>query len=48
MWGDDASAVLAVLAYSGACFCAGVAWAAYRAVGWTERIRRWAHSEPTP
>jgi hypothetical protein len=29
------------------CFVAGVAWAAYRAVGWVERMRAWAQS-PIP
>lgn len=34
--------LFAVLAFAGGCFCAGVAWAAYRAVGWVERIHAWA------
>jgi hypothetical protein len=40
---SHASEVGAVLAVMGASFCAGVGWSAYRAVGWVERIRKWAH-----
>lgn len=34
--------LLGGLAYTAAVFCAGVSWAAYRAVGWVDRMRRWA------
>lgn len=30
--------------WSAFCFCLGVAWAAYRAVGWADRIRTWANT----
>jgi hypothetical protein len=30
------------------CFGMGVAWAAYRAVGWVERIRTWANDVHEP
>lgn len=36
--------VLAALLWSVVCFVAGVAWAAYRAVGWVDRMRAWAYS----
>lgn len=42
MVGEAATQLLAVLAVLGAGFCLGVSWAAYRAVGWVERIRAWA------
>lgn len=32
------------LAYTAGVFCCGVSWAAYRAVGWVDRMRRWAAS----
>lgn len=36
--------VIAVIAWFSGAFCLGVGWAAYRAVGWTERIRAWAYT----
>lgn len=36
---DDA---LAALVWSVVCFAAGVAYAAYRAVSWVDRMRSWA------
>lgn len=33
-----------VVCWSLVCWMAGVGWAAYRAVGWVERMRRWADS----
>lgn len=30
--------------WSLACFGLGVSWAAYRAVGWVDRMRSWARS----
>lgn len=45
----DALAALLVMA---CCWVAGVAWAAYRAVGWVQRMRAWAAGsagvEPCP
>lgn len=38
--------VVTALLWSLICFTAGVGYAAYRAVGWADRIRSWAHSLP--
>lgn len=39
---------MVAILWSACCFVAGVSWAAYRAVGWVERMRSWAHNEPLP
>ena len=36
--------IAVVMIWSATCFVAGVAYAAYRAVGWVERIRTWAET----
>lgn len=36
----------AVMVWSATCFVAGVVYAAYRAIGWVDRIRTWALTEP--
>lgn len=36
--------VVAVVAWFAAAFCIGAGWAAYRAIGWTDRMRAWAYS----
>lgn len=38
--------LLAGVVWSLICFLLGVAYAIYRAVGWTERMRAWAESVP--
>lgn len=43
-----ASELIVVATWSAACWLGGVLWAAYRAVGWVDRIRRWALTEPCP
>jgi len=35
--------IAVVMIWSVICFVAGVAYAAYRAVGWADRIRAWAN-----
>lgn len=38
--------VLAALVWTAVAFTAGVAYAAYRALSWVDRIRTWAHALP--
>lgn len=38
--------LLACVAFGAVCFALGVGWAAYRAVGWVDRMKAWAHSAP--
>lgn len=48
---EAVSDFLVVALWSALLFCAGAGWAAYRALGWVERMRAWAYSvelDPTP
>lgn len=37
---------VSLVAWSLVCWMLGVGWAAYRAVGWVERMRAWARTVP--